>query len=79
MELALKLMYDTNLNTKIEFCLIESEKISFEYKKALSKIKIPTNFSFKINTQIDFNKKYDIFHISDSMQYVDDWKNFLKK
>ena len=47
--------------------------------KALSKIKIPTNFSFKINTQIDFNKKYDIFHISDSMQYVDDWKNFLKK
>ncbi len=79
LEMPLKLMYDTNINIKIEFYLIESKKILSEYKKALSKIKVPKNFSFKIYTQIDFNKKYDIFHISDSMQYVNDWKNFLKK
>ena len=79
LELPLKIIYDTNINQKIEFNIVESKKIISLYKKALLKIKIQKNIKFNFNYQINFKKKYDIFHISDSFQYVDDWKNFIIK
>ena len=44
-------------------------------------INIANKANIKINflDKIDFKKKYDYVHISDSLQYVEDWKVFLKK
>jgi len=49
--------------------------INFFKKQSFNQKKIKINFLEKFN----FKKKYDYVHISDSLQYVYDWKNFLKK
>ena len=49
--------------------------VNFFKKKNFSNKNIKINFLDKIN----FKKKYDYIHISDSLQYVEDWKVFLKK
>ena len=49
--------------------------VNFFKKKKFKNKNIKINFFDKIN----FKKKYDYVHISDSLQYVDDWKVFLKK
>ena len=55
---------------------IEVERlVNFFKKQSFKKKKIKINFFEKFN----FKKKYDYVHISDSLQYVDDWKVFLKK
>ena len=55
---------------------IEVERlVNFFKKQPFNKKKIKINFFEKFN----FKKKYDYVHISDSLQYVYDWKNFLKK
>ncbi len=51
------------------------ELVNFFEKQKFNKKKIRINFLKKFN----FKKKYDYVHISDSLQYVYDWKNFLKK
>ena len=49
--------------------------INFFKKQSFNQKKIKINFLEKFN----FKKRYDYVHISDSLQYVYDWKNFLKK
>ena len=48
LEMPLKLMYDTNLNTKIEFCLIESEKSHLNIKKLYLKLKYQLIFHLRL-------------------------------
>ena len=55
---------------------IEVERlVNFFRKQPFNKKKIKINFFEKFN----FKKKYDYVHISDSLQYVYDWENFLEK
>jgi len=49
--------------------------INFFKKQSFNQKKIKINFLEKFN----FKRRYDYVHISDSLQYVYDWKNFLKK
>tara|TARA_Y100000389_G_scaffold125116_1_gene122462 strand:- start:1108 stop:1848 length:741 start_codon:yes stop_codon:yes gene_type:complete len=49
--------------------------VNFFKKQKFNKKKIKINFYKEFN----FKKKYDYVHISDSLQYVYDWQNFLKK
>ena len=48
-------------------------KLKIKYLKNSKKV----NISFL--DHYDFKKKYDIVHISDSLQYIKDWRNFIKK
>lgn len=64
------------IKKKITIDSIEVEElVNFFEKQKFNKKKIKINFLKKFN----FKKKYDYVHISDSLQYVYDWKNFLKK
>ena len=55
---------------------IEVERlVNFFRKQPFNKKKIKINFFEKFN----FKKKYDYVHVSDSLQYVYDWENFLEK
>ena len=65
-----------SIKKKITIDSIEVEElVNFFEKQKFNKKKIKINFLKKFN----FKKKYDYVHISDSLQYVYDWKNFLKK
>ena len=60
----------------IDIDSIEVESIvNFFKKQRFNKKKVKINFYKEFN----FEKKYDYVHISDSLQYVYDWQNFLKK
>ncbi len=64
------------IKKKITIDSIEVEElVNFFEKQKFNKEKIEINFLKKFN----FKKKYDYIHISDSLQYIYDWKNFLKK
>ena len=64
------------IKKKINIDSIEVETlINFFKKQSFNQKKIKINFLEKFN----FKKRYDYVHISDSLQYVYDWKNFLKK
>ena len=64
------------IKKKINIDSIEVETlINFFKKQSFNQKKIKINFLEKFN----FEKRYDYVHISDSLQYVYDWKNFLKK
>lgn len=65
-----------NIKKTINIDSIETKTlVNFFKKKKFNKSNININFFVKLN----FLKKYDYLHISDSLQYVIDWKNFLKK
>ena len=66
----LKIIFDSKNDSNIEFFIIETESLISLYKKYLQ-----NNF----NTNVNFKIKYDYIHISDSFQYVENWKDFLKK
>ena len=51
---------------------------AFHITKRRSGYKLPKNIK-KVNTNVNFKIKYDYIHISDSFQYVENWKDFLKK
>ena len=64
------------LNTKIIIDSIEVENlVNFLKLKKFNKKNIKIEFYKDFN----FNKRYDYVHISDSLQYVKDWKYFLRK
>lgn len=66
----------TQIKKKINIDSIEvKELVNFFKKQKFNNRRIKINFLEKFN----FKKKYDYVHISDSLQYVYDWKNFLKK
>ena len=75
----LKIIFDSKNDSTIEFFIVETRSLISLYKKLLKKIKLPKNFKINFNTNINFKIKYDYIHISDSFQYVVDWKDFLKK
>lgn len=65
-----------SIKKKITIDSIEVEElVNFFEKQIFNKRRIKINFLKKFN----FKKKYDYIHISDSLQYVYDWKKFLKK
>lgn len=65
-----------NIKKKINIDSVEVDKIVVFLKKTkISQKNIKINFISKFN----FKKKYDYVHISDSLQYVYDWKKFLTK
>ena len=64
------------INKKIEIDSIEVEELT----KILKKNKFNNkNVILKFYEKIDFKKKYDYIHISDSLQYISEWQEFLKK
>ena len=64
------------INKMISIDSVEVNMLVNFFKKKIFKNKnIKINFLDKIN----FKKKYDYVHISDSLQYVEDWEVFLKK
>ena len=64
------------INRKIEIDSIEVEELT----KILKKNKFNNkNVILKFYEKIDFKKKYDYIHISDSLQYISEWQEFLKK
>lgn len=76
----LKLAFDTKIKSPIQIDIVEENKnIILLYRKSLKNIKFPPNIKIKFNDKISFKKKYDILHLSDSFQYIDNWKQFLKK
>ena len=68
-----------NLKSKNKFIIdsIEEKNVCLELKKInfFKKKKVKINFYDEVN----FNKKYDYIHISDSLQYIINWKKFLNK
>ena len=58
--------------------IINIDSIEVKILVNFFKKKIFSNRNIKINflDKIDFKKKYDYVHISDSLQYVEDWKVF---
>ena len=79
LEAPLKIIFDSLIKCDIEFHIVETKSLISSYKKILKNLKLPKNFKIKYSTSINFNTKYNYIHISDSFQYIDDWKNFLKK
>jgi putative methyltransferase (TIGR04325 family) len=79
LEIPLKLAFDTNIKSQIQIDIIESRTLIDLYKQNFKKVKLPKNIKINFNEEINFKKRYDIFHFSDSFQYVDDWKIFIKK
>ena len=69
----LKLAFDAVIKTNIQIDIIESKNLIKLYKKKLKKIKFPKNIKINFYEKIDFKKKYNIYHLSDSFQYVNDW------
>jgi len=78
LEMPLKLAFDAVIKTNIQIDIIESKNLIKLYKKKLKKIKFPKNIKINFYEKIDFKKKYNIYHLSDSFQYVSDWKKFIK-
>lgn len=79
LEMPLKIAFDTNIKSNIQIDIIESKQLIILYEKIFKKIKLPKNISINLSEKINFKKKYDIFHFSDSFQYVDKWKLFIKR
>ena len=79
LEMPLKIIFDSKNDSNIEFFIIETESLISLYKKYLQNIKLPKNIKINFNTNVNFKIKYDYIHISDSFQYVENWKDFLKK
>jgi putative methyltransferase (TIGR04325 family) len=70
------LLSQINIKKKIFIDSIEVDNlVNFFKKKKFDDNKVKIKFL----KNLDFNKKYDYLHISDSLQYVDDWKDFLDK
>ncbi len=66
----------SKLNTKIIIDSVEVENLVNYFKlKNFNKKNIKIGFYKDFN----FKKKYDYVHVSDSLQYVNDWKYFLRK
>ena len=76
-EIFFQLLNSKIKDVKIIIDSIEVPEITNVLKKNIKKLSknIIINFYDKYN----FNKKYDFVHISDSLQYNLDWKNFLIK
>jgi len=70
------LLAQMRLNKKINIDSTEVEYLLNIFKKKSFKNK---NIFIKFYKEFNFKKKYDYIHISDSLQYILDWKNFLKK
>ncbi len=70
------LLAQMRLNKKINIDSTEVEYLLNIFKKKSFKNK---NIFIKFYKEFNFRKKYDYIHISDSLQYILDWKNFLKK
>tara|TARA_A100001015_G_C14955168_1_gene698463 strand:+ start:249 stop:977 length:729 start_codon:yes stop_codon:yes gene_type:complete len=70
------LISKTQLKTKVIIDSVEVENLVnfFKLKKFNKK-----NITIEFYKNFKFNKKYDYVHISDSLQYLKDWKNFLNK
>ncbi len=65
-----------NIKKNINIDSIEVETlVKFFRKQLFNKNQIKINFLERFN----FKKRYDYVHISDSLQYLYDWENFLKK
>lgn len=65
-------------NIKIFIDSIEVPEINNLLKKNINK-KNSKNIEINFYDSFNFNKKYDFVHISDSLQYNLNWKNFLIK
>lgn len=65
-------------NIKIFIDSIEVPEIKNILKKNINK-KNSKNIEINFYDNFNFNKKYDFVHISDSLQYNLNWKNFLIK
>ena len=66
-------------NKKYEFLFVEVKSIcKLYYKLKKNILKNNNKFNLNINDKIIGNK-FDIIHISDSLQYIKDWKFFLDK
>lgn len=65
-------------NKKIKIDSIEVPEITKLLKKNIKKKKYK-NIEVNFLDSFNHNKKYDFVHISDSLQYNLDWKNFLEK
>ncbi len=63
---------------KITIDSIEVPEITNILKKNIKK-KLSKNIQINFYNKYNFEKKYDFVHISDSLQYNLDWKNFLIK
>lgn len=63
---------------KIFIDSIEVPEITKVLKKSIKK-KYSKNIQINFYDKYNFNKKYDFVHISDSLQYNLNWKNFLTK
>ena len=70
------LLAQMRLNKKINIDSTEVEYLLNIFKKKNFKNK---NIFIKFYKEFNFKKKYDYIHISDSLQYILDWKIFLKK
>ena len=68
-----------NLKSKNKFTIdsVEKKNVCLQLKKInfFKKKRVKINFYDEVN----FNKKYDYVHISDSLQYIVEWKQFLNK
>ena len=78
LEMPFKMAFDTIINSNIQIDIIESKKLINFYKIAFRKIKLPKNIKINFIDKINFKNKYDIFHLSDSFQYVENWQQFIK-
>ena len=65
-------------NTKINIDSIEVPAITKLLKKKIKK-NIFRNIKINFINEFNFKKKYDLVHISDSLQYNLNWKDFLKR
>ena len=67
------------MNIKNRFIIdsVEKKNVCLELKKIdfFRKKGVKINFYNEVN----FNKKYDYVHISDSLQYIIEWEKFLNK
>lgn len=70
------LLAQMKLNKKINIDSTEVGYLLNIFKKKSFKNK---NIFIKFYKEFNFKKKYDYIHISDSLQYILDWKIFLKK
>jgi len=64
------------LSKKVDIDSVEVEDLINVLKKKKFNNK---NITLKFNKKFKYEKRYDYIHISDALQYVLDWKVFLKK
>lgn len=77
-EIFFQLLNSKIKDVKIIIDSIEVPEIVDVLKTAINK-KLLKNIKINFYDKYNFNKKYDFVHISDSLQYNLDWKNFLIK